>query len=79
MSVAIYTQAQERLLARCGIDAESRFIDVPAVDGRAHVHNTGEGPPVMMMIGAGAPTAIWAPLMAELTGFTLYTVSGAQA
>ena len=74
MSVATYTQAQQRLLARCGIDAESRFVDVPAVDGRAHVLITGEGPPVMMVIGGGVPTAIWAPLMAELTGFTLYAV-----
>jgi len=74
MSVPTYTQAQQQLLARFGIDAESRFVDVPAVDGRAHVLVAGEGPPVMMVPGGGPPSAMWAPLMAELTGFTLYAV-----
>ena len=74
MSVAIYTRAEQNLLARFGITAESRFVDVPAIDGRARVLVTGEGPPVMMVIGGGVPTAMWAPLMAELTGFTFYAV-----
>ena len=74
MSVRTYTQAQQRLLARFNVEAESRFVEVPAVDGRAHVLVTGEGPPVMMVIGGGPPSAMWAPLMAELGGFTLYAV-----
>jgi pimeloyl-ACP methyl ester carboxylesterase len=73
-SVRTYTEAQLRLLARFGVEAESRFVEVPAVDGRAHVLVTGEGPPVMMVIGGGPPSAMWAPLMAELSGFTLYAV-----
>ena len=74
MSVAAYTEAQQRLLARFGIDAESCLVDVPAVGGRAHVLVAGDGPPVMMVIGGGPPSAMWAPLMAELSGFTLYVV-----
>jgi pimeloyl-ACP methyl ester carboxylesterase len=74
MSVPRYIQAQERLLDRFGIQAESRFVDVPALDGRAHVLVVGDGPPVMMVIGGGPPAAMWAPLMAELNGFTLYAV-----
>ena len=74
MSVPAYTQARQRLLARFGVDAESRFVEVPALDGRAHVLVTGEGPPVLMVIGGGPPSAMWAPLMAELSGFTLYAV-----
>ncbi|MPZ73084.1 MAG: alpha/beta fold hydrolase [Nitriliruptorales bacterium] len=69
-----YIKAQERLLDRFGVEAESRFVDVAAIDGRAHVLVTGEGPPVMMVIGGGPPAAMWAPLMAQLTGFTLYAV-----
>ena len=74
MSVPNYIQAQQRLLARFGIDAESRFVDVPAVEGRAHVLVAGDGPAVMMVPGAGTPSAMWAPLMAELPGFTLYVL-----
>jgi pimeloyl-ACP methyl ester carboxylesterase len=74
VSASSYTKAQHRLLARYGIAAESRFVDVPAIDGRAHVLVTGEGPPVMMVIGGGPPSAMWAPLMAELSGFTLHVV-----
>lgn len=74
MSVQTYIKAQECLLDRFGIQVESRFVDVPVVDGRAHVLVVGEGPPVMMVIGGGPPAAMWAPLMAELTGFTLHAV-----
>ena len=74
MSVANYIQVQQRLLARLGIDAESCFVDVPAVQGRAHVLVAGDGPAVVMVPGAGTPSAMWAPLMAELPGFTLYVV-----
>ena len=74
MSVPTYAEAHQKLLARFSVDAESRLVDVPAVGGQAHVLVTGEGPPVMMVIGGGPPTAIWAPLMAELTGFTLFAV-----
>ena len=61
MANPTYHQAQHRLLERFGIDAESRFVDVPAVDGRAHVLVTGDGPPVMMVMAAGPPSAMWAP------------------
>ena len=74
MSTETYTKAHDRFLTRCGVEAESRFVHVPAVNGRAHVLVSGEGPPVMMVIGGGPPPALWAPLMAQLTGFTLYVV-----
>lgn len=74
MPVQEFMRAQSRLLSRLGIQAESRFVDVPAIAGRAHVLVSGEGPPVMMVIGGGIPAAMWAPLMAQLEGFTLYAV-----
>ncbi|MPZ92628.1 MAG: alpha/beta fold hydrolase [Actinobacteria bacterium] len=74
MSVENFIRAENRALERFGIEAERRLVDVPALGGQAHVLVAGDGPPVMMVIGAGPPAAIWAPLMAELRRFTLYVV-----
>lgn len=74
MSITEYTRAQQKMLDRYGLAPETHFVDVPAIDGRAHVITHGDGPPVMMLIGGGVPAAMWAPLMARLDGFTLYAV-----
>lgn len=76
MAVEDFKQAQQRMLDRFGIEADSRFVEVPALQGRAHVLVVGEGPPVVMVNGIGTPGAMWAPLMAKLAGFTLYAVDG---
>ncbi|MBP7777383.1 MAG: alpha/beta hydrolase [Acidobacteria bacterium] len=62
------------MLDRHGIDADSRFVEVPVVDGDAHVLVSGEGPAVVIVNGIGIPAAMWAPLMAELEGFRLFAV-----
>lgn len=67
-------RTQERTLRHYGVDAESRFIDVDAIGGRAHVLVAGDGPPVMMVSDGGLPAPLWAPLMAELDEFTLHAV-----
>lgn len=72
--IADFEDAQRRLLKRFGIQAESRFVDVPAVSGRAHVLVAGHGPPLMMVIGGSIPSVFWAPLMPHLSGYTLYAV-----
>lgn len=69
-----FKASQERLLERFGLDAESRFLEVPTVAGRVHVLVQGEGPPVVLVPGFADPAAMWAPLMAELSGFRLYAV-----
>jgi pimeloyl-ACP methyl ester carboxylesterase len=69
-----FVAAQRRALDRYGVDAESRFIPTPVLDGHTHVLVTGEGPPVMMVIGGGMVAALWAPLMARLGDFTLLAV-----
>ena len=74
MPTSSFIEAQTSALSRYGVDAEERFVDVPTIDGRAHVIVAGEGPPVLMMNGIGTPAAMWAPLMAQLDGFTLYAV-----
>ena len=72
--VGAYLEAERRVVDRYGIDAERRMVDVPAIDGEAGVLVSGHGPAVMMVVGGGPPVGIWIPLMAELTGFTLYAV-----
>ncbi len=71
-ATSAFRRAQDRVLARYGVDAESWFVDVPALGGRAHVLTVGDGPPVVMAIGGGMVAAMWAPLMARLEGFTLH-------
>lgn len=75
MSVEGFVGAQQRLLDRHGVDAVSRFVRLPVLrGGEGHVLVSGEGPPVLMVVGGGPPAALWVPLMAELEGFTLYVV-----
>lgn len=74
MPTQSFIEAQTAALSRYGVDAEERFVDSPTVDGRAHVIVAGDGPPVVMVNGIGTPAAMWAPLMAQLDGYTLYAV-----
>ncbi|MEN8237691.1 MAG: alpha/beta hydrolase [Actinomycetota bacterium] len=69
-----FIEAQQRMLDRSGVQAESRFVDAPVVNGRAHVLVSGSGPPVVMINGIGTPAAMWAPLMPLISGHTLYAV-----
>lgn len=73
-AVEEFKTAQRRVLDRYGIKAESRFITVPAIGGKAHLLVAGEGPPLVMVIGGTIPAAFWAPLMAHLGGYTLYAM-----
>lgn len=74
MSTQDFIAAQRAALARYDVDAESRMVAAPSVDGSAHVLVAGQGPPVVVLNGIGTPAAMWAPLMARLDGFTLYAV-----
>lgn len=74
MSENDFRVAQQRMLARYGVDATSRFIEIPLVEGRAQVLVTGDGLAVVMLAGIGTPAAMWAPLMAELEGIRLHAI-----
>ncbi|MDR8393923.1 alpha/beta hydrolase [Aliifodinibius sp. S!AR15-10] len=69
-----FVEAQQRMLNRYEVETKSRFIEVPSISGRAHVLVSGEGPAVVMVNGIGTPAAMWAPLMAELTGLQVFAV-----
>jgi len=66
--------AQQRMLERYEVTAQSRFVDVASINGKAHVLVTGDGPAVVMVAGIGTPGSIWAPLAAHLGGFRLFLV-----
>ena len=69
-----FIEAQQKMLDRYGVKAESRFLGVSSINGQAHILISGEGPPVIMINGIGTPAAMWAPLIAELDGFRLLAV-----
>lgn len=73
-AVQDFMSAQERILRRFGVEAESLFLDVATVTGPVHILTSGNGPPLVMVPGLGDPTAMWSPLMAELEGFSLFAV-----
>jgi 2-hydroxy-6-oxonona-2,4-dienedioate hydrolase len=66
--------AQAAALEHFEVEAESRYIEIPPLEGRAHVLVAGEGPPVLMLNGIGTPAVMWAPLMAQLEGHTLHAL-----
>lgn len=74
MQTQSFIEAQTAALRRYGVDPEEHFVDCSAVAGRAHVIVSGDGPPVVMLNGIGTPAAMWAPLMAQLDGYTLYAI-----
>lgn len=69
-----FIDAQQRFLDRYAVAAQSLFVDVPSLGGKAHVLVSGEGAAVIMLNGIGTPGAMWAPLMAELKEFQLFVV-----
>lgn len=73
-AVAAFLDAQQRVLDRYQVTAQRRYVEVPATGGQAQVLVAGEGPPLVMVIGAAVPAATWAPMMARLPGRTLCAV-----
>ena len=51
--------------------------DVATRFGATHVfHWAGTGPPIVLLHGAGASSLMWAPLIGELVGLSIYAVDG---
>lgn len=68
-----FIEAQRRMLDRYRVRADSRFLHLPTA-GTVHVLEAGTGTPVVMINGIGTPGAMWAPLMAQLTGLRILVV-----
>lgn len=56
-AVAAFLDAQQRVLDRYQVTAQRRYVEVPATGGQAQVLVAGEGPPLVMVIGAAVPAA----------------------
>jgi pimeloyl-ACP methyl ester carboxylesterase len=63
-----------RLFERYGLDVSVQTIDVPALGLRTRVLRAGEGPPVLFLHGGSGTSALWAPLIARMPGFTTFAV-----
>lgn len=74
MSRQQFHEAMRTVLDAHGVDAVSQYVEVPAIEGRAHVLTVGEGPPLVMVNGGGTPAAMFAPLMAQLDDYRIYGV-----
>ncbi|MGE3511009.1 MAG: alpha/beta fold hydrolase [Vicinamibacterales bacterium] len=70
-----FDAAEDRVLRRYHLKAESRFIDVETVEGAARVLVIGDGLlPVVMVPGFGDPGALWAPLIEHMREHRVYVV-----
>jgi pimeloyl-ACP methyl ester carboxylesterase len=69
-----FEAAQAAVLEHFGVETESRYVEVAALEGRAHLLVAGDGPPTVLLNGIGTPAAMWAPLMAHLRDRTLLAV-----
>src|SRR5919199_6057285 len=69
-----FEAAERRLFEVCGLEVESRFLELRDPPIRARVMESGEGAPVVLVHGGGGVGATWAPLMARLSGVRLLTV-----
>ena len=72
--VAAFLDAQQRVLKRYRVTAQRRNVEVPTTGRQAQVLETGQGPPLVMVIGGAVPAAFWIPLMARLPDRTLYAI-----
>jgi pimeloyl-ACP methyl ester carboxylesterase len=73
--VEAYKAAQEKLLRRYAIAAESRYANVKKPALKAHVLVAGQGEPVLMLHGGGMFASQFAPLIGSLQDeFRLFAV-----
>ncbi len=62
-------EAESRLFARSGLQPEESFLHLDSARVRLRVLSTGMGPPLVMLHGVSFAAAVWAPWLADLTGY----------
>lgn len=60
--------AERRLFARYGLDVATRYIELHDPHVEIRLLEAGDGPPLLLLHGAGEIASQWAPLMARLDG-----------
>jgi pimeloyl-ACP methyl ester carboxylesterase len=66
-----FEQAERRLFAACGVNAECRRVRLADPPVAVRVIETGDGPPLVLVHGSGMSASTWAPLMPYLEGHRL--------
>jgi pimeloyl-ACP methyl ester carboxylesterase len=61
-----FRELQDALLARYGVPAQSRFLEIRDPQLRVHVVEAGQGQPVLFIHGGNSVAASWAPLLGKL-------------
>lgn len=69
-----FVEAERQAMAAYGLSYRNHFLDLDRPRLRARVIEAGEGEPLLLVHGALAVAAQWAPLMAELTGHRILAV-----
>jgi pimeloyl-ACP methyl ester carboxylesterase len=67
---AAYEEAERSLFERYGLEPESWFLELKDPPLRVRVIETGAGKPVLLVHGIALQAAVWAPLLAEVEGFS---------
>jgi len=67
--------AERRYFTYYGLDYQSHIIRMDEPDLRLRVLEVGEGPPVLMVPGGAGDAFIFAPLMAQLTGWRMIAIN----
>jgi pimeloyl-ACP methyl ester carboxylesterase len=62
-------EAETRLFMRSGLQPEESFVDLGSAQVRLRVLSVGAGPPLVMLHGVSLAAAVWAPWLADLTGY----------
>lgn len=62
-------EAEKRLVAANGLDAEETFVELGSTGVRLRTLQLGQGPPVVFLHGVSLAAAAWAPWLPLLPGF----------
>jgi pimeloyl-ACP methyl ester carboxylesterase len=68
-------EAEQRLFEDYDLNLKSHFVEMDEPNLRLRVLEVGEGPPVLMVPGGAGDAFIFAPLMAQLTGWRMIAIN----
>jgi pimeloyl-ACP methyl ester carboxylesterase len=67
--------AEQRYFNHYGLDYQSHMIKMSEPDLNLRVLEVGEGPPILMVPGGAGDAFIFAPIMAQLTGWRMIAIN----
>ena len=67
-------EVETRLFARSGVEPDESFVDLASSQVRLRVLSVGAGPSLVMLHGVSLAAAVWAPWLADLSGYRIHLV-----